>query len=336
MATIFEYIDLKHKQKAKKDAIVEGILDAIEGNAISKGAPLPSVNKMIQTLGVARMTVVKALNELKERGVIVSEDKVGYFVNDINVTRKMKVLLFLTSFASYHENLYNHIIEDINDSNITIDLYFHHCNPQIVKSVLNENLGNYGMYIISVFESPLLKTILSRIPSRKLLQIIRPPLFENVSSIHQDFTLGLKTSLNNIKSNMLKYDRFILIFSEKYGHPQAIRTSFIEFCAINNINSQIENKISSELLVKGTAFWVIEDNDLIALIKMGEDIGLQIGNEIGILSYNDTPVKEYIRNGITSVSVDFAKMGQSISKYIKNPVYTHEVFVPELIIRNSF
>jgi DNA-binding transcriptional regulator YhcF (GntR family) len=336
MATIFEYINLKHKRKSKKDAIVEGILDAIEGNAISKDTALPSVNKMIQMLGVARMTVVKALNELKERGVIVSEDKVGYFVNDVNVTRKLKVLLFLTSFASYHEILYNHIIEDINDSNITIDLYFHHCNPQIVKSVLNENLGNYGLYIISVFESPILKSILSGIPSRKLLQIIRPPLFENISSIHQDFHIGLKKSLDNLKPNMLKYDKFILIFSEKYGHPQAIRTSFVEFCAENNIFSQIESKISRELLMKGTAFWIIEDNDLIALIKMGEDAGFQIGNEIGILSYNDTPVKEYIRNGITTVSVDFATMGQSISEYIKNPVYTHEVFVPELIFRNSF
>ena len=74
MADLFEYINPEQFYTSKKDAIVEGILDAIASGAISKGDALPSVNKLIKRLGVARMTVVKALNILKERGIIVSED----------------------------------------------------------------------------------------------------------------------------------------------------------------------------------------------------------------------------------------------------------------------
>jgi DNA-binding transcriptional regulator YhcF (GntR family) len=335
MPDIFEYINLEQHQKSKKDGIVDGILEAIASNAVSKGDPLPSVNKLIQKLGVARMTVVKALNILKERGIIVSEDKVGYFVKDVNVKRELKVFLFLTGFYSYHETLYNSIVESLNGQDITIDLYFHHCNPKIFKSVLLENLGSYGIYVVTGFDDPLIKAVLSRVPSRKLLQIIRPPLLEGISSITQDFSSGLKKSLEKLKDRLSNYEKFILVFPPKKGHPEDIKTAFIEFCTKNGITHQVEKKVSRELVSKGTAFWVIEDGDLISLIKISEEKGYPIGKELGILSYNETPMKEIIRNGVTVVSADFAKMGLAIARFIANPKTTNELFAPEVIIRNS-
>jgi len=335
MPDLFEYIEINHLTKSKKDAIVDGILDAISHNCIEKGDSLPSVNKMIQKLGVARMTVVKALRILKERGIIVSEDKVGYFVQDVNVKRELKVFLFLTGFYSYHETLYNSIVEGIGDQEITIDLYFHHCNPRIFKTVLNENLGLYGLYITTGFDDPQVRKVLSRIPPRKLLQIIRPPVLEGVSSIIQDFSSGLKNSLGSLKERLLNYERFILVFPPRKGHPEDIKMAFTEFCSEIQMEHQIEKKVTNELIAKGTAFWVIEDSDLISLIKTGEELQLKLGTDLGILSYNETPMKEIIRNGITVVSADFVKLGQSISRFILNPEPATEVFIPDMIIRNS-
>ena len=335
MTDIFQYIDLDESTRSKKEAIVQGILDAISNNAIAKGDPIPSVNKLIQRLGVARMTVVKALNILKERGIIVSEDKVGYYVRDINVKRELKVFLFLTGFYSYHETLYNSIVESVTGQDITIDLYFHHCNPRIFKSVLLENLGSYGLYLITGFDDSQVRSALNRIPSKKLLQIIRPPLLEGISSITQDFYSGLKRSLEKLIDRLSTYEKFILIFPLRKGHPEEIKAAFTEFCTENRIEFQIEKKVTRELISKGTAFWVIEDSDLISLIKMGEELQLILGSELGILSYNETPMKEIIRNGITVVSVDFVKLGQSISRFIANPKPTTEIFTPEVIIRNS-
>jgi DNA-binding transcriptional regulator YhcF (GntR family) len=335
MTDVFQYINLDEPTKSKKEAIVQGFLDAISNNAIAKGDPLPSVNKLIQRLGVSRMTVVKALNILKERGIIVSEDKVGYYVRDINVKRELKVFLFLTGFYSYHETLYNSSVESINGQDISIDLYFHHCNPRIFKSVLLENLGSYGLYITTGFDDPKVRSALKRIPPRKLLQIIRPPVLEGVSSITQDFYSGLKKSLGKLKERLSFYEKFILIFPFRKGHPEEIKAAFTDFCSENEIEFQIEKKVTRELISKGAAFWVIEDSDLISLIKIGEELQLKLGSELGILSYNETTMKEIIRNGITVVSVDFVKMGQSISRFIANPKPTTEIFIPEVIIRNS-
>jgi DNA-binding transcriptional regulator YhcF (GntR family) len=335
MSELFKYIELRQSTKSKKNAIVEGILDAISHNVFAQGDPLPSVNRMIQRLGVARMTVVKALNILKEKGIIVSEDKVGFFIKDTNIKRELKVFLFLNGFHSYQEAIYDSIIDGISGQDITIDLCFHHCNPRIFKTVLTENLGSYGLYVISGFNDPQVRSVLLKIPSKKLLQIIREPVLEGVSSIIQDFYSGLKKSLEKLKERLSKYQRFILVFPLRKGHPEEIKTAFEEFCSEIGIEHQIEKKVTRELISKGTAYWVIEDSDLISLIKMSEELQLKLGQELGILSYNETPMKEIIRNGISVVSVDFVKLGQSISRFIANPRPTTETYFPEVIIRNS-
>lgn len=335
MPSVFDYIDIDHRGKSKREAIVNGVLEAIEKNVLTKNAPLPSINKFISKLGVARMTVVKALNVLKERGIIVAEDKVGYFVRDINVKRELKVFIFLTGFNSYQEILYNKIIEEVTEPNITIDLFFHHCNPKIFKSVLQENLGSYGLYLITSFDHPVVASLLAKVPRNKLLQIIRPPLLEGVASINQDFYTELSKALNNLTERLKNYDRFVLIFPAKKAHPKEIQKAFVHFCEGNNINYSVESTIRKGLIRKGTAFWVIEDAHLISLIKMVEEAGLEMGKEVGILSYNETPMKEIIRNGITVVSTDFVQMGKAIADYIIKPSYQVQVFTPEIIFRNS-
>ncbi len=335
MSGVFDYINIGHQGKSKKEAIVDGILEAIEKNELARNEQLPSVNKFISKLGVARMTVVKALNVLKERGIIIAEDKVGYFVRDVNVKRELKVFIFLTGFNSYQETLYNHIIEGITAPNITIDLFFHHHNPKIFKSVLQENLGAYGLYIITGFNHPSVAPLLSKIPKNKLLQIIRPPVLEGVSSIHQDFYPKLKMALDGLTDKLRNYERFILIFPAGMGHPEEIQLAFVLFCEENNIAYSIEKKIKKDLITEGTAFWVIEDTHLISLIKMSEEAGFEIGKGIGILSYNETPMKEIIRNGITVVSADFVRMGQAIADFIVNPSYRNKIFPPEIISRRS-
>jgi len=335
MSELFKFIELGPSTKSKKNAIVDGILDAISHNVFAQGDPLPSVNRFIERLGVARMTVVNALNMLKEKGIIVSEDKIGYYIKDTNVKRELKVFLFLNGFYSYHETIYDTILEGICGKEITIDLYFHHCNPRIFRSVIAENLGTYGLYVISGFDDPQVRSVLSGIPSKKLLQIIREPVLEGVSSIVQDFYSGLKRSLEKLNEPLMKYQRFILIFPQRKGHPEKIKAAFAEYCSDFGIAHQIEKKVTRELISKGTAFWVIEDSDLISLIKIGGELQLKLGQDLGILSYNETPLKEIIRNGISVVSIDFVKLGQSISRFIANPRPTNEIYFPEVILRNS-
>ena len=65
-----------------------------------------------------------------------------------------------------------------------------------------------------------------------------------------------------------------------------------------------------------TIYIVIEETDLVQLIKICKAKKLKPGEDIGIISYNDTPFKEILLNGISVFSTDHAKMGETAARLI--------------------
>ncbi len=50
--------------------------------------------------------------------------------------------------------------------------------------------------------------------------------------------------------------------------------------------------------------------------KKSGKTNLEVGKSIGIISYNETPWKRFILNGITTISTDFRKMGEMAAKMV--------------------
>lgn len=44
---------------------------------------------------------------------------------------------------------------------------------------------------------------------------------------------------------------------------------------------------------------------------------MKLGSDIGIIAYNDAPFKEILAGGITVLSTDFAKMGETTARMIQ-------------------
>jgi DNA-binding transcriptional regulator YhcF (GntR family) len=321
--------------KPKHTRIVENILQSISDGKWKVGDKLPSINQLKDKWSVARMTVVNALDELKSRGVIESKDRVGYYVRSENIVGNLKVMLFLSFFDSYHEVLYKEIISGLDSSKVTIDVFFHHCNPNVFRSIIREHLGLYRLYIVTPFRHPSVKYSLEEIPHHRLLQIARPPVIENTSFVSQEFDEELVDALQKVKDRILRYDRFTLIFPEEGKHPEEIKTAFSTFCEDINIPYSIENEMDADMMQNGVAFFTIRDNDLIKVIKCSEEKGFRLGKETGLISYNETPMKEIIRNGVTIVSTDFRQMGREIRRFIETQKIVKKKIPTEVIIRNS-
>ena len=88
---------------SKHDRLVQGILNAIDEKLLSIGSSLPSVNNMVDDLGYARKTVVKAYTELKERGIIESKNRRGYFIINDDTSQEKKVMLLMYNFHLFQE-----------------------------------------------------------------------------------------------------------------------------------------------------------------------------------------------------------------------------------------
>src|SRR5690606_38582950 len=85
----------------------------------------------------------------------------------------------------------------------------------------------------------------------------------------------------------------------------------------NNFDYSILGDMNPDIPVsKGDAYIVIEETDLASLIKTCQSKGFKIGKDVGIISYNDTPLKEILLEGITVISTDHEKMGSETAEII--------------------
>jgi len=57
---------------------------------------------------------------------------------------------------------------------------------------------------------------------------------------------------------------------------------------------------------------------LVEVIEQAKKQELLIGLDYGIISYNDTPLKKVVENGITTISTDFTAMGLLLADMILN------------------
>jgi DNA-binding LacI/PurR family transcriptional regulator len=62
---------------------------------------------------------------------------------------------------------------------------------------------------------------------------------------------------------------------------------------------------------------------------------LKVGEDVGLITLNDTPMLEIIENGISVISTDFKQMGKLAAEYIKNRQKIQTYIPTQLIIRGS-
>ena len=62
---------------------------------------------------------------------------------------------------------------------------------------------------------------------------------------------------------------------------------------------------------------------------------LKVGKDVGIISYNETPWKQFILDGITTISTDFEKMGTMTAEMILNNQRSHLAVPFKVTLRRS-
>jgi DNA-binding transcriptional regulator YhcF (GntR family) len=313
--------------------LVDAITNAISEGSLDHGDMLPSVNDLVKNASLSRDTIFKAYSELKSRGIVESVPNRGYFVSK----QLNRVLLFLDTFKAYKEVLYDGFRSNLPD-NISVDLMFHHYNFKVFESIIDDSIGKYSHYIIMNFDHPRMKKVINKIPAEKLLVVDwNIHTGKNHSFVCQDFGQSVYDNLQSVVARIKKYKRFILLYPQEWTfHPKETITNFERFCADNEINFKIEYNIQSVDIKKGDLYLLVSDRTLTRLLDQSHEKHLHIGNDIGIISYNETPMKKYINEGITALSTNFYEMGKLAAYYVLNPGEMKQIVPTQLIERKSF
>ena len=72
--------------------------------------------------------------------------------------------------------------------------------------------------------------------------------------------------------------------------------------------------LKNEILDPGTVYISLMEDDLVELVEKAISQEIKIGEQIGVISYNETPLKKIILDGITTISTDFKMMGSKGSR----------------------
>ncbi|MBY0487525.1 MAG: substrate-binding domain-containing protein, partial [Flavobacteriaceae bacterium] len=85
----------------------------------------------------------------------------------------------------------------------------------------------------------------------------------------------------------------------------------------------------------GEVYIIPDDRDLVKVIEKAKAKNLKLGVDLGIISYNETPLKKVVENGITTISTDFDAMGRLLATMILDNNKSQIENKSNLIIRHS-
>jgi DNA-binding GntR family transcriptional regulator len=298
--------------------VVNAIISDIEDGMLKPGERIPSINETSEMYYLSRDTIEKAYKELRERGIITSVRGKGNYICKTFSRDKMRVLLLFNKLSAYKKAIYYAILDTLGEEAI-VDLQIHHYDGKVCETLINENLGKYHYYVVMPHFTENAGTILqtlNKIPKNKLILLDKnlEQFPGDYTAIYQDFERDINSALHSGNDLIGKYRKLVLVYPKEVSYPIEIVKGFRRFCQESSMDFSVINCIEEEPIRIETAFVVLEESDLIDLIKYCLDKKLVLGQDIGILSYNETPLKEILASGITVISTDHEKMGETAAR----------------------
>ena len=316
---IFNISDVSKSPKYRQ--IIDGVTLAIRDQKVRKGDPLPSASFLCKEFHLARETVLKAYAELKSLGIVEAVPRKGYFVATESVKHTHKVLLLMDEFSPYKQDLYDAFRKQLGKEAV-VDVFFHHCNATTLKNLLRDKVDAYSDIVLTPFDDPAISKILSDLASEKLLILDRSEhTDERYSFIGQDFDASLYDALESAANRFARYKRVCLVFRfpsevmmRSNRSPATIPAAFKRFCQAHFLKHVVIHEVGK--IRKGDAYFVIDDADLVMVVEQALEKKLTLGDEVGILAYNETDMRKVVGEGITVISTDFKEMGRCAAEYI--------------------
>ncbi|WP_166921510.1 GntR family transcriptional regulator [Flavobacterium poyangense] len=318
----------------KYKQIILSIEKAIEEEKLQKGDRLPSVNKVCLAFSLSRDTVLQGYEELKKRGIIYAIPGKGYYVKSVETTIKHKVFLLFDELNIFKEDIYNSFLKNIG-KHVQVDIFFHHFNVQVFQKLINDSNGNYTKYIIMPTDLADLADAIKTLPVNEVIILDQTnPDLKKYPAIYQNHKKDIFEGLLKGKTRLSKYKKLILIFPGS-REPLGMKLGFEDFCTVYNFEHEIITEFTGREITIGDLYIIPNDRDLVKVIEDAGNQNLKLGSDFGIISYNETPLKKIVANGITTISTHFEAMGEILAQMVLKGSKEQIENKSSLIMRNS-
>ena len=315
------------------------IVKAIGEGVLQENDVLPSINELSFEFEISRDTAEKGYKHLKKTGVLGSVPGKGYYVKNVILNQKFKIFLLFNKLSPHKKMIYDAFVASIGEL-AAIDFYIYNNDFALFKKILDNRKDDYTHYVIIphfLEGGENAHEIINKIPKDKLLLMSKlvPGVEGTYPAIYENFEKDIYYALEKALEKLQKYHTIKIIFPEYTYHPREILKGFNLFCREYAFNYEVITNIQDETIQKNVAYISLMEDDLVVLIEKILLSKLTVGTQVGVISYNETPLKKIILNGITTISSDFKMMGEKAAEMILNHSVEHMAIPFYLTLRAS-
>jgi DNA-binding transcriptional regulator YhcF (GntR family) len=329
----------EHSITPKYLQLTNSILKGIEQGKIEKDYLLPSINDLSFELEISRDTAEKAYRQMKRLGVIGSVPGKGYFVSKTDFKQAIRVFLLFNKLSVHKKIIYDSFAATLGEQ-AAIDFYIYNNDFALFKKLVQNRKEEYTHYVIIPHfleggeKAP---DIINQITGGQLILLdkIIPGIKGEFGAVYENFEKDIFSTLKSALPQLSKYQTLKITFPSYTYFPEEILKGFYRFCSEYAFNYQVVQKIADEPVSEGEVYINLMEDDLLVLLEKIKATSLEVGKNIGIISYNETPWKRFILDGITTVSTDFVKMGEMAAQMVLGNERKHLEVPFALTLRNS-
>ena len=315
---IYRLINIDEQSVTPKyQQLTNSILHAIERGIIGKDYPLPSINDLSYELEISRDTAEKAYRHLKQFGVVGSVPGKGYFISKTDFRQSIKVFLLFNKLSAHKKIIYDSFVEVLAEK-AAIDFYIYNNDFGLFKKLLQNRKDDYTHYIIIphfIEGGENAAAVINEIPKGHLILLDKliPGIKNEYGAVYENFEDDIYNALKEALPQLQKYQMLKITFPSYSYFPDEILKGFQSFCRDHGFNHKVVHNVADEGINTGEAYINLMEDDLVTLLEKIKTTKLKVGKDVGIISYNETPWKQFILDGITTISTDFKKNGSNDS-----------------------
>ncbi len=338
--SVFEHLYIDYYSATPKYLqLANSIIKAIGDEKIKKDALLPSINELSFEFEISRDTAEKGYKYLKKIGVLGSVPGKGYFVLDNNVKQQLKIFLLFNKLSPHKKIIYDALVSSLGEL-ASVDFYIYNNDFDFFKRLIQNAKKEYSHYVIIphfIDGGDNAHDVINTIPSEKLVLLDKlvPGIQGQYGAVYENFEKDLYCALEQALPHLSKYHTIKMIVPFNTYHPQEIVKGFTRFCQQYAFSYKIVHNIANEPIKEGEAYINLMEDDLVILIEKILATKMKLGKHVGVISYNETPLKKIILNGITTISTDFQMMGEKTAQLILERSREHIEIPFSLTLRAS-
>lgn len=322
----------------KYKQVVDLFISDIEAGIFKHGQRIPSINETSEELLLSRDTVEKAYVYMKKKGIVLAVRGKGYYINQVNVSKKLKICLIFNKLSNYKRSIYYSFVQAMG-AKASVDVFIYNYDIDEFEAIINNNLTTYDYFVILPHfrsEKANVAEVIRKIPREKVLIVDR--FLEELKDypvVYQEYDKDIQSALACGLDLLRKYQRLNLVFPQTEYYPPYIIRGFRIFCQVHGFDYAVIDRLENVEIKRGEAYIIVSDDDLYAFIRQLKQKNWTLGTDCGVVAYNENQVKEILCEGITTISTNHDEIGHLAAQMILTRKFEQIKSPFQFIRRNS-